>query len=131
MKCPHCKTKNNFKQEGTSVYCVAKVKSGLGLCWYTLTYEERKKYFAEKRKHAERKKRSKEYWKKYYCEHRRERLHNNRKFKNGITLRQVAIIRKTSYQSVWNNLNKFDIIPGIKPVTLKFNQKVIEWVPKK
>lgn len=122
MLCPHCKTKDNFKQEGTSVYCVAKVKSGLGLCWYTLTPEERKKYFAEKRKHAEHKKRT-EYNRVYYKECRR-------KYHNGITLAEIAIMKRCGVTTVKSHIKKFDLIPGTKPRVYKFNDKIFKWFPK-
>lgn len=121
MICPRCKTENKFHQAGTSVFCVAKI--GGRPCWYTLTHEQAKIYFTEKRANAVKKKRT-EYFRLYYKEHRR-------KYKNGITLRQVAIIKKTSYKSVWKNLNKFDIIPDTHPVQIKFNKKIFQWFPGK
>lgn len=121
MNCPRCKTPDKFHQAGTSVFCVAKI--GGRPCWYTLTHEQGKIYFAEKRASAIKKKRT-EYFRLYYKEHRR-------KYKNGITIAQIAAFKLCDVSTVWRNKNKFDILPGAKPSLYKFNDKIINWLPKK
>lgn len=112
MRCPNCKTENKFKRDGKAVYCVAKVRNGM--CLYPLKADEKIKFNEHHRK---------EYKKKYY--------NNKRKYLPGISLKEIAIIKFCDYDTVHKNIKEFDIIPGIKPMRIEFNRKVMRWWPDK
>ncbi|HAV56619.1 MAG TPA: hypothetical protein DCX45_03655 [Acinetobacter junii] len=47
----------------------------------------------------------------------------------GLKVNELAKIKFTTERTVYNNLQKFDIIPGISPLSIKFNQKIFLWNP--
>ena len=105
MHCPKCKTANKFKRDGKAVYC--------GKCFYTLGRTEKKKFNARRSRL--------EYWRKYY--------RKKQKFLHGISLKEISIIKMCARSTVWKNKNKFDILPGTKPMRVEFNYKVLKWWP--
>ena len=66
--------------------------------------------------------------KDYICNYRQQK-----RFKKieGIRISEVAKIKFTNRQTVYNHLQKFDIIPGTSPLSIKFNNKIFNWNPLK
>lgn len=111
MLCPKCNSVNKFKRDGKAVYCIEEIKGSI--CGYTLTAEEKKEFFNRK-----------DYRKRYY--RRKEK-----KYLQGISLSEIAIIKFCDYDTVLKNIKQFDILPGIKPIRVEFNKKVLDWVADK
>lgn len=113
MNCPSCGG-TKFEKIGNSVYCVNKVAGKL--CGVTLKGDLRRKYFEKYATHKDRKK----YFNEYY--HR-----NKKRFKDGLILSEAAALKFTTWQTVKNNLHKFDVVPGSHPRVIIFNKKFLKW----
>jgi len=65
----------------------------------------------------------KDYYKNYY-------RNNYRKFKPGVGIREICIIKKVSRVTVYKNLHRFDRIENIKSLRFYFNDKILNWFPR-
>jgi hypothetical protein len=117
MTCPACNG-NKFEKIGNSVYCLNYINGRL--CGVTLKGKLRREYFA---KHASKKDRN-NYWNKYY-------YRKKRKYRDGITLSEIAVLKFCTVRAVEFVKNKFDILQSKKPIIVKFNNKVTDWNPKR
>lgn len=63
-----------------------------------------------------------EYHKKYYRE-------NLRKYKPGISVKQLAMVKMVSRQTIYNNVHLFDRIEHAKQLRFYINDKVLNWYP--
>lgn len=63
-----------------------------------------------------------EYHKNYY-------KRNRKKYKPGIGITEIAIVKHTSKKTVYNNCHLFDEIPNTKPKRFYCNSKVLNWYP--
>lgn len=106
MNCNH----NFIKEKGGSVYCK--------LCFYHPSGSERaevlKKLNATGRK---------DYFKNYYRQKKGIQRH--------LTLSDLAKIKFVSYDAVLNNLHLFDVVENAKPIQVRFNEKVLNWEPRR
>lgn len=110
MTCPNCKA-NNFKREHNSWYC--------GQCGRHLTRDEVKQLYVE---HPSFKFNRKLYCRNYY----RKKL---RKYREGISIKQIALIKKCHYTTVYRSKHLFDKIDGSGVERFIFNNKVKGWKP--
>lgn len=111
MTCPNCKA-TNFIRDNNSWYC--------SKCNRHLTWRELKQFYKQ---HPELKFNRKEYRKKYY--HRFCKNH-----KSGLSVTQIAIIKKCSYRTVYRARHLFDAVPNSKPIRFVFNDKIKNWMSK-
>lgn len=65
----------------------------------------------------------KEYYKKY-------RQNNTHKFKPGIGVKEISIIKMCVVTTVNRNKHLFDVIPNTKPPRFYLNGKVLNWYPE-
>ena len=119
MNCPSCGG-SKFEKIGNSVYCVTKVNGRL--CGATLKGDLRRKYFTQYACKKDRKEYFRKYFNRYY--HR-----NLVKYKEGITIEEIAELKFCERSTVWRNKKKFDVVPGTKPTLIIFNEKVKGWFP--
>lgn len=116
MICPNCNTANQFKAEGKYVHCIA--KPGGILCGFRLNDEDAKKYFIE---NNNRKRRIDYFYRRYK---------KKKKEIEGITINEIAMMKFCHRDTVYHNIKSFDVIPGSKPVRIRFNKKVLYWMPE-
>lgn len=97
----------SFLKDGHTVFC--------SNCGRRLEGEKLKEYRREKKN---------KYLQKYYTE-------KLQKYLPGISISEIAIIKRCSRGTVYRHKNKFDLIPGYSPERYEFNDKVLDWEPCK
>lgn len=97
----------DFKRDYNIIYC--------GVCNFRITGELRKNISQLIPKNFDKKL----YNKKYYEE--------KRGMMPGVSIKQAAIIKHCSVNTIRRNIESFDIIEGLKPVRLRFNNKFLSW----